>query len=672
MTTVRGGCSGSAGGQAAARRRWLGRILPILWAVAVVSGGVSAADQPWPEITASERALTADSVAVPAPAVILRREGRLRLSPIRGGQAFLEVFQRTKILTRSGTSYGSVVLPSSSLWRVEDVEARTVVPDGRVIELDSDAIFRTASARSWSSGEISFALSSVIVGAIVDYRYRLYLDSLYFIPPWYLKQELPVVHSRYRCEVPKLYDVSEHVMAGDDVQLERQERRQRGGRQLEFVASNLTPLVNETAGPSLEERAGSVRVLPTALRMLIRRPILESWSDVVEHVMGRRGGYGRFVREAGQVQRMGREIAAEVASPRQRAERLYRWVRDHLEAQGPRGIGLTGRDAERLIDDRVANPAEQALLLQMMLEAADLSATVAWARRRTHGPVRRDLVDPTQFESVLVVLDLESGPVVLQPWDPTLPFAALAPDLEGVQCLVMEPPDREAAASGRWIVTPLSPANHSKRRVRTVFDVASDGAVSGTGELRLEGHHAWRWLNGVASRPGRTATARRWLAESYPDMSVQLLSVRETAEAQVVSLGWTMSLDESLVSPETAAVSVAGPLALGRMPFLERGDERSMPVVLEFASVDRAELELRWSAGWEPIVVPSSRFSTSAIGQMEAAVEIVAELRELKITSSLTIEQTRVEPAAYPDLRELYHEAVSFEDEWMYLSREAR
>jgi transglutaminase-like putative cysteine protease len=670
MRTVR--TEGERDRRVAGRRGFKDAVVPVLAVLAVLcSGRAPASDEPWPELTASERALTRATVGSWAPAVILRREGRLRLSPVRGGQAYLEVFQRTKILTRRGTDYGSVVLPTSSLWRVEDVQARTIVPDGRVIELDSDAIFRTASARSWSSGEVSFALSSVIVDAIVDFRYRLYLDSLYFIPPWYLKQELPVVVSRYQCDVPRLYEVSEHLAAPPDVEVQRREIEIDRGRRLEYTARDLAPVPSEPAGPAFEELAGSVRALPTRLRLLIPQPVLQSWSQVIEHVTGRDGGYGRFARSARVARQTARQLVSGLDAPRSRAERLYRWVRDEIAVEEPQGIGLSSRRADLVLRERVASPAEQALLLGVMLEAADVPAVAGWARRRTSGPIRRDVVDPSQFDTVVTVAELDGQQVVLEPSDRQLPFAALPPELEGVACLLLAPPDRGEPSEGTWTVTPARRARETTRQLKLTLHVHADGAVSGEGELRLTGHHAWRWSRAVASDGSGGATAQRWLGTSYPEMSVQLVSIRESPETQTVALSWSMRLDPGLVNPHAVAIPLTGSLALGGLPFRAQPGERETPVVLEFPSTDQSELQVTWGPGWELVAAPPGRAVTAgSVGRMEGTLQLDVANRQLTVGRRLVVEARRVPVSAYPELRRLYREAAVLEDEWLYLSAE--
>ena len=659
--------------------RWLRRCMlcpQIVWPVVllVVLGlvhprSVEAVELvPWPEVTPEELRDTAPAIAESAPAVILRREGRLRLSPVRGGQAYLEVFQRTKILTAEGTSYGTVVLPSSALWRIEDVEARTVLPDGRTIELNAEAIFRTAPARSWSDGEVAFALSAVMVGAVVDYRYRLYLESLYFVPPWYLKNELPVVETTYRCDVPRLYTVREHVTAPPSAPVERTESSIDGVRSLVFRAVDLPAVPREPAMPSFEEMAGTVRVLPVELRLLVPRPVLSSWRDVVDHVRGRRGGYGRFARSSSQLRRRAESLTAGIESRREKAETLYLWVRDTVAMFGSGGIGLSGLDADQLLERGRANPAEQALILELMLKTADVPASVVWARRRHHGTVMPEIVDPTQFDTVLTVVDFEDGPVVLDPSDQRLPFAALPPDLEGVRCLLL---DRGVARRQPqpWITTPVSAAEESTRSARLRLRVGAEGSLQGEGELTLTGHYAWRWLRTADQGRARAAAGRRWLQRSSPEMVVVLRSVREDVDALQVVLEWTMELVPALIDDRSVSVPVVGPLALTDIVFTERPEERVSPVVLDFAFLERVDVVLEWDQRWRLDAVPVARESLLPPGSLTAKVVVDPEHNVVHVQRRLAVDQLRLPLTQYGELRRLYRQAASFDDERIYLSR---
>ncbi len=87
---------------------------------------------------------------------------------------------RTKIFTERGvSSQGQVEIEYLSLNRIKDIAARTIKPDGSIVELKKDAIFdRTKVKISGIKLNIkSFAMPSVEPGSIIEYRYRETLSN---------------------------------------------------------------------------------------------------------------------------------------------------------------------------------------------------------------------------------------------------------------------------------------------------------------------------------------------------------------------------------------------------------------------------------------------------------------------------------------------------------------
>ena len=89
----------------------------------------------------------------------LIHEGTLYPTRLRGGPSFLEVFTRIKILSDEGTRYGTVSLVSSEVWRLRNLEGRTHLPDGRIVELAPDATFTSTYSAYYTRSVVSFVMS---------------------------------------------------------------------------------------------------------------------------------------------------------------------------------------------------------------------------------------------------------------------------------------------------------------------------------------------------------------------------------------------------------------------------------------------------------------------------------------------------------------------------------
>jgi hypothetical protein len=145
--------------------------------------GPRAAAADFPPVTDEERALTSVPGEPNAPAVVLFRRGEFLMAGygLGGGSlaSALSIQVRLKILTEEGKSNGEISIGHSDAHRLKGFQGRTVLPDGRVIPVPSDAKFVRKTSRSQKTFTTAVAFPSVQVGAILDYRYVLRFDSIF-------------------------------------------------------------------------------------------------------------------------------------------------------------------------------------------------------------------------------------------------------------------------------------------------------------------------------------------------------------------------------------------------------------------------------------------------------------------------------------------------------------
>ncbi len=134
----------------------------------------------WPPIPPEDLALKDNPAQPGAPAMILYRESLINS---KDWHDFYEIhYFRLKIFTEAGKKYSDIKLEYVKGYSdVSDIHARTVHPDGKVIEFDGAVLDKTLE----KSGEVKFqakefSLPDVVPGSIIEYRYRVQR------PEWYL------------------------------------------------------------------------------------------------------------------------------------------------------------------------------------------------------------------------------------------------------------------------------------------------------------------------------------------------------------------------------------------------------------------------------------------------------------------------------------------------------
>jgi hypothetical protein len=143
-------------------------------ALAVLCGRPAFTQTPWPPVAPEDLAMTECPQQPGAAAIILYRE------EITDGDTHVtSVFKRLKILSEAGREYSNIEIMYLKGWtKVTDIQARIVPPKGPAREFAGTIFDKTAmSYRKMRVAAKTFALPDVAVGSIIDYRYKIEIDS---------------------------------------------------------------------------------------------------------------------------------------------------------------------------------------------------------------------------------------------------------------------------------------------------------------------------------------------------------------------------------------------------------------------------------------------------------------------------------------------------------------
>jgi hypothetical protein len=151
--------------------------LLILLCVAFFSLVVFAGDNDWRPITPEELGQKAPKVEADADAEAIFWEVKVDDS---GEGLSLKHYIRVKIFTERGRDkFSKIDIPYRNGYKVKDVAARVVKPDGSIIELRKEDIFERdiIKAQGAKIKAKSFAVAGIETGVIFEYRYREVLDE---------------------------------------------------------------------------------------------------------------------------------------------------------------------------------------------------------------------------------------------------------------------------------------------------------------------------------------------------------------------------------------------------------------------------------------------------------------------------------------------------------------
>ncbi|MBA3849433.1 MAG: hypothetical protein C0502_05485 [Opitutus sp.] len=182
--------------------------------VVVLMLAVAARAAKWPAVNPAELAATKSAIEPDAGVEILARE--VTIDAGNSGGARTDVYMRLKVFTKAGAEkLAKVELTyDKANSSITDLEARTIKPDGTILELKGKEIYDREFVRVGSlRGRMkSFAPPGLEPGAIVEYRYRLRQDGWLVFYSFLFPSEYPSRSVLFRYSPPPIPGLSMQVL----------------------------------------------------------------------------------------------------------------------------------------------------------------------------------------------------------------------------------------------------------------------------------------------------------------------------------------------------------------------------------------------------------------------------------------------------------------------------
>lgn len=648
-------------------RRLLG-VLALVLLTAALAAPTALRAAAFPDVTPQEWAVESVPGDPGAGAVVLSKVGEVQLRDLASQDvsSTLSVTVRLKILSEAGLEHAEVVVPHSSYLRLFSFTGRTVLPDGRVVQLPKDAKFERKLSEREKVFVTSVAFPAVEVGAILDYRYEMRFDSILFLEPWYFSERVPVRRAELTYQVPGTIQARSWARDPLQVGLQSETTQISGGTRLKLWAEDLPAIPDEPYGLPFGDLATQFLLVPTAYHDAYEHTrLMESWESTCslfeEHF------YRPARRRAGDAKKQAKQLAAGHKSegPRAVAEAIYRFVRDEITTEDLTGVNLRKDSTpDSVLRAGRGDLADKALLLQTMLEAAGVDAHLVWAADRREGLVDVRLPNPGWFDRVIVAAEIDGGRVFLDPTVPLLPFGRLLPGLEGTPALLFDPKRPEE------LTLPTSSSSANGRQAEVTLALDEEGVLSGEGEMLLTGHHVWSETADGAALSDIEEAWRERLEEDYPDFEIAGLTAEGSPDAQEVRLRWTLRQREEEVLGDETQLAPSRPLGPARQPFAADASARRSPVFLSFADADSLELTLTWPEGWELEALPQAVETSNGAGEFAAAVDVVEGERTLRYRRRFDLGVAELNDRnLYQELRALFDTAQRHDGQAIALVR---
>jgi hypothetical protein len=361
-------------------------------------------------------------------------------------------YRRARLLNKNGFDIATEEIPLYSDGRIEekvsDIKAVTYnLENGKVVEtkLDKDNIFKDKISKNWIQKKFTFP--NIKEGSIIEFEYTLTSDYLFNLQPWTFQGDNPTLWSEYDLRMPSFFSYMFISQGYQKFFIQSKKDWQDHFSITETNGTEASQFYSITAGvtdyrwvikdaPALREEGfvSTVRnhvqkiefELTAQTEPLVPHVYVSSWPQVSEEMMNEDDFGGPLSKDNGWLGDAVKPAIAGAATPQEKAERIYAYVRDNFTCTDYSDLYLN-QSLKNVLKTRNGSVAEINLLLIAMLRYAGLDADPVILSTRNHGYTYPLYPIMDKFNYVICDANIDNKQVFLDATRPRLGFGKLIP-----------------------------------------------------------------------------------------------------------------------------------------------------------------------------------------------------------------------------------------------------
>ncbi len=576
------------------------------------------------------------------------------------------IYARIKIFTEEGRKYGNIQIPSMTGFEVKNIQARTVHPDGSIINFDGKTYKKmVVKAKGVQFLAETLSMPDVQPGSIIEYRYTLYFPAGYVSnSAWVLSEELFTKHAKFSLIPNSFLFLQWSWRRGLPEGTPPPVRDQRG---IHLEAQDIPAFPIEDYMPPIEELKYSVDFKYTV-------GPAPSDPDRFWKMEGQ-ALYRRFEMFTDKRKAMEQAVAQIVSptdTPEQKLQKIYarcqslrntsmgrRETKQEIEREKLKNI----ENVEEMWKRGYGNNREINLLFLALARAAGFDASPVLISTRDRYFFSPKLMQASDLDSSVVLVKLDGKDLYLSPGVAFAPFGLLPWAETGVQGLRL---DKDG---GDWIKTPLPEPSSSGLERKASLHLDDSGSLEGTVTLTFKGLSA---LRRRLDEHEQDATERK---KSLEDELKGLVSV--SAEVELTNKPDWDSSANTLVAEYLLKVpgwaSAAGRRTLLPVGVFGGGEKhvfehaaRVHPVYFHYSYEDQDDVTIQLPPGWQVSSVPKTQNIDTKVCLFHTDAQSMSG--SLHLNRQLTMKVLMFDQKYYGALQNFYQQVRTGDEQLVVLS----
>ncbi|HSK43119.1 MAG TPA: transglutaminase domain-containing protein, partial [Candidatus Binatia bacterium] len=541
-------------------------------------------------------------------------------------------------------------IPLAPWIKIHDLEARTIQPNGSISELTSKpfekVIFKNRDFKFLAE---TFTLPNVLVGTIIEYRFRLQ-SSWIHSNQWILEHDLFTVREHFLFKHAGPFAMS-FAVSGSTAKPEKKNET------YELELTNVPPFRSEEQMPPAENYKTSVQFFygktdSAGVRGFWTQKA-RSWSLGADNFIG----YHREIRDA---------AAAAIGSatdPEEKLRKLYARVQEVRNLYWERERSASEEKKEQLKENNsvvdvlkrgYGNSYEISALFVAMARAAGFNASLILVAGRERRFFRPEFLDSSQYNWTIAGVTLQGKNLLLDPATKFCPFGLVRWANTATSALKIE--------KDTWNFMIMPSLGQDRAVVLRTARVALDdqGSLKGHVTVTFEGNEALerRLLNLQTDEAGRNKALEDEVTSWLPPQSTAKMNYSKGWQ----ETGGTVLADLEIEVPSYAAKAgkrllLPSSLFPTRQKGVFRHADRKYPVYFPYAFSELDLTVIKMPAGYTVETIPEAIERKPKFGMYRNSTKISED--QIVNTRGLFISQFIFEPAQYSELKEFFEKVAT-------------
>jgi hypothetical protein len=624
----------------------------------------SAADE-WLPIDPADLALKDNPASPGSHAMILYRDEHTDSE-----QSFVTEYLRTKIFTEEGKKYGDIEIPFiKGLYDVKDVRARTIRPDGSIVNFDGKVFEKVVvKAGGLKVLEKTFSLPDVQPGCIIEYKYRKQYDAnLYWDISWEVQQDLFMREAKFSIKPPLGANAPglmwQTIGLGKDLKLQKEKD---GSYALDM--QNVSGVQQEEY--SLPDSMLHGRVDFFFVFGPAKTP-QQFWKDIAKTL---NDDIDRFVNKKAVLEQLLAQTVSASDSPETKLRKIYARVQqirnvsyeDKTQQEEKREKLKDNNNVDDVMKHGYGTGGQINWLFIGLARAAGFPANELYVVPRSQGIFHADLEDVRLLSADVVRVQLGTQNVYLDPASKYYPYGILPWSETSAGGLLVN-------KEGGDIVTVPAPKSDDATTVRHVsLQLAPDGSATGT--LVVEYTGMWASMVRYDERDDDETGRRK-------DMNDQIKGwLPADAKFEITKTStWDASSDplqiEGTLTLPSYATSAGTKILVPVTPFFApeprafQSATRSNSVYFRYPFQQHDDIELKLPAGYQVESLPSPKQISA--GAIQYSIAMTKQPNEIGIQRALDEKGMVYDVKFYGTIRQIFNTVKSGDDQQAILEQES-